>query len=68
MSKGFSVKTAMGTLSILAAATGFCGLTATAARAADTPVAIGISGWTGFAPLTLADKAGIFKSMAWMSI
>jgi NitT/TauT family transport system substrate-binding protein len=61
MSKGFSVKTAMGTLSILAAATGFCGLTATAAQAADTPVAIGISGWTGFAPLTLADKAGIFK-------
>lgn len=31
------------------------------AQAADTPVAIGISGWTGFAPLTLADKAGIFK-------
>jgi NitT/TauT family transport system substrate-binding protein len=28
---------------------------------ANTPVAIGISGWTGFAPLTLADKAGIFK-------
>lgn len=28
---------------------------------AATPVAIGISGWTGFAPLTLADKAGIFK-------
>ncbi len=24
-------------------------------------MAIGISGWTGFAPLTLADKAGIFK-------
>ncbi|WP_052127478.1 ABC transporter substrate-binding protein [Enterobacter cancerogenus] len=31
------------------------------AQAADTKVAIGISGWTGFAPLTLADKAGIFK-------
>ncbi|AUH00054.1 ABC transporter substrate-binding protein [Pectobacteriaceae bacterium CE70] len=30
-------------------------------RAAEIPVAIGISGWTGFAPLTLADKAGIFK-------
>jgi NitT/TauT family transport system substrate-binding protein len=26
-----------------------------------TPVAIGISGWTGFAPLTLAKEAGIFK-------
>ncbi|WP_156149369.1 ABC transporter substrate-binding protein [Pantoea sp. SM3] len=34
---------------------------ALAAQAADTKVAIGISGWTGFAPLTLADKAGIFK-------
>jgi NitT/TauT family transport system substrate-binding protein len=28
---------------------------------AQTPVAIGISGWTGFAPLTLAREAGIFK-------
>lgn len=27
---------------------------------AATPVAIGISGWTGFAPLTLAKEAGIF--------
>ena len=26
-----------------------------------TKVALGMSGWTGFAPLTLADKAGIFK-------
>jgi NitT/TauT family transport system substrate-binding protein len=31
------------------------------ALAADTKVAIGISGWTGFAPLTLASEAGIFK-------
>jgi len=31
------------------------------AAAQETPVAIGLSGWTGFAPLTLADKAGIFK-------
>jgi NitT/TauT family transport system substrate-binding protein len=29
--------------------------------AANTPVAIGISGWTGFEPLTLAEQAGIFK-------
>ena len=29
--------------------------------AAQTKVVIGMSGWTGFAPLTLADKAGIFK-------
>ena len=27
---------------------------------AATPVAIGMSGWTGFAPLTLAKEAGIF--------
>lgn len=33
----------------------------TGANAQDTPVAIGISGWTGFAPLTLAKEAGIFK-------
>ena len=26
-----------------------------------TPVAIAISGWTGFAPLTLANEAGLFK-------
>src|SRR5689334_19597183 len=30
--------------------------------AQDLPkVAIGMSGWTGFAPLSLADKAGIFR-------
>ncbi|MET0507104.1 MAG: ABC transporter substrate-binding protein [Burkholderiaceae bacterium] len=29
--------------------------------AQQTSVAIGISGWTGFAPLTLAAEAGIFK-------
>src|SRR5262249_51521055 len=32
-----------------------------AASAQSTKVAIGISGWTGFAPLTLAKEAGIFK-------
>jgi NitT/TauT family transport system substrate-binding protein len=31
------------------------------AFAADTKVAVGLSGWTGFAPLTLAKEAGIFK-------
>ena len=31
------------------------------AQAQETKVAIGISGWTGFAPLTLASQAGIFK-------
>lgn len=38
-----------------------CLAVAGAAHAEETPVAIGISGWTGFAPLTLADKAGIFQ-------
>jgi len=32
-----------------------------AAHAQETKVAIAISGWTGFAPLTLAKEAGIFK-------
>jgi len=36
-------------------------LSGVAAHAQDTAVAIGISGWTGFAPLTLAKEAGIFK-------
>ncbi|WP_193433904.1 ABC transporter substrate-binding protein, partial [Salmonella enterica] len=41
-----------------------CGVlaSAAAAHAQDTKVAIGISGWTGFAPLTLAKEAGIFKA------
>ena len=30
-------------------------------HAEETKVSIGISGWTGFAPLTLAKEAGIFK-------
>jgi NitT/TauT family transport system substrate-binding protein len=36
-------------------------LCAGAARAQDTPVTIAISGWTGFAPLTLANEAGLYK-------
>lgn len=32
-----------------------------AAIAQETKVGIGLSGWTGFAPLTLAKQAGIFK-------
>ncbi len=31
------------------------------AFAQDTKIAIGMSGWTGFAPLTLAKEAGLFK-------
>ncbi len=38
-----------------------CGIGAGAAQAQNTQVTLGMSGWTGFAPLTLADKAGIFK-------
>jgi len=41
-------------LAVLALAVG-------SAQAQETKVAIGISGWTGFAPLTLAKEAGIFK-------
>ena len=36
-------------------------LAAAASHAQETRLAIGISGWTGFAPLTLAKEAGIFK-------
>jgi NitT/TauT family transport system substrate-binding protein len=36
-------------------------LIACAASAQETKVGIGFSGWTGFAPLTLAKEAGIFK-------
>lgn len=48
---------------VLKAATLFAaGLVAAgAAHAQETKLALGMSGWTGFAPLTLADKAGIFK-------
>jgi NitT/TauT family transport system substrate-binding protein len=36
-------------------------LLTTGASAQETKVAIGISGWTGFAPLTLALQSGLFK-------
>ena len=35
---------------------------AAASHAQEAKVSVGISGWTGFAPLTLAKEAGIFKS------
>lgn len=44
-------------LGVLAGAAAF-----SPAQAQDTKVAIGISGWTGFAPLTLAKEAGIYKA------
>ena len=37
------------------------GLVAAGAQAQDTKVTVAISGWTGFAPLTLAKEAGLFK-------
>ena len=43
----------------LAAVAGLCALAQGAS--AQTAITLGMSGWTGFAPLTLADKAGIFK-------
>jgi NitT/TauT family transport system substrate-binding protein len=36
-------------------------LLGSAASAQETKIALGLSGWTGFAPLTLAKEAGIFK-------
>src|ERR1041384_558433 len=49
-----------GAASAIAACTLTLGLAGNA-LAQETPVVIGISGWTGFAPLTLAKEAGIFK-------
>ncbi len=46
---------------VLAFALGACAATLALTAAAQTKVAIGYSGWTGFAPLTLARDAGIFK-------
>lgn len=46
--------------SLLASAMVVAG-TANMAAAQETKLVLGMSGWTGFAPLTLADKAGIFK-------
>ena len=42
----------------VALAAAFC---AAGAAAQETKLNIGISGWTGFAPLTLAKEAGLFK-------
>ncbi len=47
------------TAALLASAT--LGLFINPAFGQETPVVIGMSGWTGFAPLTLAKEAGLFK-------
>ena len=54
------VKMVVKVTSLLAAGLCAAGM-ATTASAQDTKISLGMSGWTGFAPLTLADKAGIFK-------
>jgi NitT/TauT family transport system substrate-binding protein len=51
-------KIALSLAAVLAASSA---MVAGPALAADTKVVIGISGWTGFAPLTLAKEAGLFK-------
>jgi NitT/TauT family transport system substrate-binding protein len=50
------MKRSFGLVAALAATIGFA-----APAAADTAVTLGMSGWTGFAPLTLAKEAGLFK-------
>ena len=45
----------------LLVAAAIAGALALPVSAQQTKVAVGISGWTGFAPLTLAKEAGIFK-------
>jgi NitT/TauT family transport system substrate-binding protein len=46
---------------ITAATIAAAAVLAAPAMAQETKVVIGMSGWTGFAPLTLAKEAGIFK-------
>ena len=53
-------KTVFKNASLMAVAACLAGM-AGAAHAQETKITLGMSGWTGFAPLTLADKAGIFK-------
>jgi NitT/TauT family transport system substrate-binding protein len=47
--------------SLMLSAALLCGALQINAQAQETKVTIAISGWTGFAPLTLAKEAGIFK-------
>jgi NitT/TauT family transport system substrate-binding protein len=48
-------------LALAAAAVAALSLSTLSAHAEDSKVTIAISGWTGFAPLTLAKEAGLFK-------
>jgi len=49
------------TISAMMVTAAVSGLSIQAAYADTTPVTIGISGWTGFAPLVLAKEAGLFE-------
>jgi NitT/TauT family transport system substrate-binding protein len=51
------------TLAKTVVATAVLASTASLSFAEDTKVVIAISGWTGFAPLTLAKEAGIYKKL-----
>jgi len=46
---------------LVAAAAAALTMLATPASAQETKLVLGLSGWTGFAPLTLAKETGIFK-------
>src|SRR4051794_31338758 len=48
--------------SLVAGATGALALPYLARAQALPKITIGMSGWTGFAPLTLAEQAGLFKA------
>lgn len=50
-----SLKTVLGGIALVGALAG-------TASAQETKVNVGISGWTGFAPLTLAKESGIYKT------
>lgn len=57
---GFRIRSGKSLAVAVAAVVATLGAAGTA-QAQATQVTLGMSGWTGFAPLTLADKAGIFK-------
>ena len=56
-----AMRTTARRLGALAVAAAALALGSAAQAQQTTKLALGMSGWTGFAPLSLADKAGIFK-------
>lgn len=59
--RGFLMRRSMISGVAALALTAFAAFAGSAFAQSGPKVVLGISGWTGFAPLTLADKAGIFK-------